>query len=97
VIDTQGKSIDEFNEPIIDDHHHYHYYSQKSSNINKQSQNVDTLDFEFSLCKGDVWGFLIDSLADEDDSEENRQNLIWFTGTIDRYSGKVISIGRRIK
>jgi hypothetical protein len=57
------------------------------------------LDFEFSICKGDVWGFLIDSLADEDDSKENKQNLIWFTGTIDRYSGKVISaaIGRRIK
>jgi len=42
-----------------------------------------------SLCKGDFWGNLIDSLADEDDNEENKQNLIWFTGTIDRCSGKL--------
>jgi hypothetical protein len=78
------------------DHYHHHYYLQQPRNINKQSQNADTLDFEFSLCKGDVRWNLIDSLADEDDSEENKQNLIWFTGTIDRCSGKVISaaIGR---
>jgi len=90
VIETQGKSIDKFNEPVIvDDHYHHHHYLQQPRNINKQSQNTDTLDFEFSLCKGDFWGNLIDSLADEDDNEENKQNLIWFTGTIDRCSGKL--------
>jgi hypothetical protein len=67
------------------------------------SGNSGTLDFEFSLCKGDVWTNLIDSLADEEEGKEDdgnndkpNQNLIWFTGTIDRDSGKVISavIGR---
>jgi hypothetical protein len=96
VIDTQGKSIDEFNDPVIvDDHYHYHHYLQQPRNINKQSQNTDTLDFEFSLCKGDVWGNLTEPCRRRYNEEKN-QNLIWFTGTIDRCSGKVISaaIGR---
>ena len=96
MIDTQGKSIDKFNEPIIDDHHYHHYYLEQSRDINDQSQNVDTLSFEFSICKSDVWAKLIDGLADEyeedeDDEENNNSTLIWFTGTIDKYSGKVIS------
>lgn len=43
---------------------------------------------------------LIDSLAEEeeeeDDDDEQNRNLIWFTVTINKYSGKVISaaIGR---
>ncbi|HET7390377.1 MAG TPA: hypothetical protein VFJ51_06100 [Nitrososphaeraceae archaeon] len=53
VIDTEGKSIKEFNglpntQDNNDDNNH-HYYLQQSHQINGQSQNVDTLDFEFSL------------------------------------------------
>ena len=49
VIETQGKSIDKFNEPVIvDDHYHHHHYLQQPRNINKQSQNTDTLDFLYS-------------------------------------------------
>ena len=69
------------------------------------SGNSGTLDFEFSLCKGDLWTNLIDSLVDEeeeegkeDDGNDNpNRDPIWFAGTIDRDSGKVISavIGRR--
>lgn len=67
------------------------------------SGSSGTLDFEFSLCKGDVWTILIDSLVDEEEGKEDdgndnpNRNLIWFAGTIDRDSGKVISaaIGRR--
>jgi hypothetical protein len=49
--------------------------------------------FEFSLPRGDIMGRLIEDLAEE----EEKETPLWFSGEIDRHSGKVIEarIGRR--
>jgi hypothetical protein len=90
-INTQGKCIT--NVP-------YQTTNNSKSTLNEkgqhsvQLQDCDNLAFEFSLPRHHVWGQLIDDLGEEEDSKENP---VWFSGIIDRYSGRVIStaIGRR--
>jgi hypothetical protein len=59
---------------------------------NEQLEHYHNIPFEFSLPRGDIMGRLIDDLAEWED----RDTPLWFSGEIDRHTGKVINaaIGR---
>jgi hypothetical protein len=65
----------------------------KKNGYNEELQHHDNIAFEFCLPRGDIMGRLIEDLAEE----EEKETPLWFSGEIDRHSGKVINvrIGRR--
>jgi hypothetical protein len=54
---------------------------------NEQLEHYHNIPFEFSLPRGDIMGRLIDDLAEWED----RDTPLWFSGEIDRHTGKVIN------
>ena len=86
IISATGRTI-ENHKPIIDAS-----LTDVTREDKSRSQNIDLLQFEFSLSSKDLWWSMIVRQVEE----ATREDRIWFNGVLDKHTGEVISanIGR---
>ena len=89
IIDTQGKSAMN----VIHPSSSQPTTALKSTNENLFNNNDDLLHFEFPLSSEEVFNYLF---LPDDTYDKSNDNLMWFSGILQKKTGKVVSasIGR---
>ena len=86
IISTTGRTI-ENHKPVIDAS-----LTDVTREDKSRSQNIDLLQFEFSLSSKDLcWSMIVREVE-----ETTKEDRIWFNGVLDKRTGEVIfaNIGR---
>ena len=86
IISATGRTI-ENHKPVIDAS-----LTDVTREDKSRSQNIDLLQFEFSLSSKDLWR----SMIVREVEEATKEDRIWFNGVLDKHTGEVIfaNIGR---